>query len=66
MKPSAASTSEAVVERALATLLSTGGRFDYVSVKAIAKPDKPAVPVVTIGAPDLHQYDRLLARGGLR
>ena len=62
----AASTSEAAVERALATVLSDGVRFDYVAVKALAKPDKPTVPVVTIGPPDLHQYDRLLAHGGRR
>jgi len=62
----AASTSEAAVERALATILSDGVRFDYVAVKALAKPDKPTVPVVTIGPPDLHQYDRLLAHGGRR
>ena len=62
----AASTSEAAVERALATILSDGARFDYVAVKALAKPDKPTVPVVTIGPPDLHQYDRLLSHGGRR
>jgi hypothetical protein len=62
----AASTSEAIVERALATLLSASARFDYAAVKAIAKPDRPAVPVVTIGSPDLRQYDRLLVSGGQR
>jgi hypothetical protein len=62
----AASTSEAAVERALAATLSGGARFDYVTIKAIAKPDKPAIPVVTIGPPDLQQYDRLLACGGRR
>lgn len=60
----AASTSEAAVETALATKLSGGARFDYVAIKAIAKPDTPAIPAVTIGAPDLHQYDRLLQEGG--
>jgi hypothetical protein len=63
----AASTSEAVVEQALATMLSSATRFDYVAVKAIAKPDRPAVPLVTIGPPDLQQYDRLLlGQGGGR
>ncbi len=60
----AASTSEAGVERALATLLSCGERFDYAAVKAIAQPDRPKVPSVHIDAPDLHQYDRLLQHGG--
>lgn len=60
----AASTSEAVVEHALTEMLSSGARFDYVAVKAIAKPDRPAVPPLTIGPPDLRQYDRLLGRGG--
>jgi len=60
----AASTSEAAVETALATMLSAGTRFDYAAIKAIAKPDTPAIPIVTIGPPDLHQYDRLLNHGG--
>jgi len=60
----AASTSEATVEHTLAQMLSSGERFDYAAVKAIAKPDKPAIPTLTIGPPDLHQYDRLLGRGG--
>ena len=62
----AASTSEAMVEQALTTLLANGVRFDYVAVKAIARPDTPAIPTVTIGSPDLRQYDRLLQQGGRR
>jgi hypothetical protein len=60
----AASTMEADVERALAALLERGERFDYVAVKALAAPDKPAVPEVHIPPPDLSEYDRLLACGG--
>jgi len=60
----AASTSESTVETALAAKLSAGVRFDYAAIKAIAKPDTPAIPTLTIGAPDLHQYDRLLGHGG--
>jgi hypothetical protein len=62
----AASTSEAMVDDALAALLSSGVRFDYAVVKAIARPDTPPIPAVTIGAPDLRQYDRLLEHGGRR
>jgi hypothetical protein len=61
----AASTMESVVERALATLLEAGTPFDYVAVKALAKPESTTVPVVEIPEPDLRAYDQLLA-GGLR
>lgn len=60
----AASTTEHGVEAALDTLLGQGVAFDYAAVKAIAKPEQPAVPEVRIGAPDLAPYDRLLAAGG--
>jgi len=56
----AASTMEGPVERALAELLEAGQRFDYAAVKAIAVPQPVEVPVVTIGAVDLTQFDRLL------
>jgi hypothetical protein len=60
----AASTMEADVERALENLLERGERFDYAGVKALAAPDKPEVPQVHIPAPDLSEYDRLLAWAG--
>ena len=60
----AASTMEADVERALTTLLERGERFDYIAVKTLASPDKPAVPEVHIPPPDLSEYDRLLACAG--
>lgn len=60
----AASTMESLVESALATLLESGARLDYDAVRAIASPEKPKVPVVHIGAPDLAAYDALI--GGAR
>jgi hypothetical protein len=60
----AASTTERAVETAIATLLERNAAFDYADVKAIAQPEQPAVPVVTIGAPDLAGYDALLVAGG--
>jgi transposase len=60
----AASTGEHAVEQALAALLGRGEGFDYAAVKALAQPETPAVPALRIGAPDLGQYDALLAAGG--
>lgn len=60
----AASTTERAVETALAALLEQSAAFDYAAVKAIAKPEQPALPDVNIGAPDLADYDTLLAAGG--
>lgn len=60
----AASTLESEVERALKGLLEGGERFDYNALKAIVKPETPAIPVVRMAAPDLRIYDRLL--GGSR
>jgi hypothetical protein len=59
----AASTMEVQVERALQQLLERGERFDYAVVKAIAEPEQPHVPEVSIGAPDLAAYDRLIVAG---
>jgi hypothetical protein len=59
----AASTTEHVVEAALATLLEKMTPFDYVAVKAIAQPEQPAIPDVHIGSPDLASYDALLIAG---
>lgn len=60
----AASTSERRVELALADLLDRSEAFDYAAVKALCKPELPAVPELTIGTPNLGRYDALLAAGG--
>jgi hypothetical protein len=52
------------VEQALSALLEREEAFDYVTVKALAQPVEPAVPVIHIGVPDLRRYDALLAAGG--
>jgi hypothetical protein len=62
----AASTSERAVEAALSEMLERGTRFDYVAIKAVAHPDAPVIPTVSIGEPDLACYDALLAAGGAR
>jgi len=59
----AASTMQSDVEVALETLLARAERPDFITVKALAAPEKPAIPVVHIPAPDLAVYDRLLAGG---
>jgi hypothetical protein len=59
----AASTMQTEVERALGALLERGERPDYVAVKALSAPDKPVIPEVHIGEPDLDCYDRLLMGG---
>ena len=62
----AASTMETTVERALADLIERGDEFDYAAVRAIASPERSAVPEVRIPAPDFSAFDRLLATGGDR
>jgi hypothetical protein len=59
----AASTMESLVESALKALLEGGKDIDYAAVRAIASPERPRVPVVNIGSPDLRTYDDLLAGG---
>lgn len=59
----AASTMESLVEAALCRLLDAGAAFDYAAVKALCVTDTPQWPTVSIGAPDLGVYDRLLQRG---
>lgn len=61
----AASTSQARVEAILQDLMGRSERFDFAAVRALAAPDKPAIPHVHIPPPDLAVYDRLLARGEL-
>jgi hypothetical protein len=62
----AASTMETTVERVLAELLARGEEFDYAAVRAIASPERSAVPEVRIPPPDFTVFDRLLATGGDR
>jgi hypothetical protein len=60
----AASTLEADVEHALSLLMEAGERFDYMAVKALAKPEPVTVPAVHIPEPDLSVYDaRYLGAG---
>jgi hypothetical protein len=56
----AASTMQSDVEAALEILLERRDRPDFASVKALAAPEIPVVPVVHIPPPDLAVYDRLL------
>jgi len=51
------------VEAALAQCLGGGERFDYAVVKGRVRPEKPLIPVLEIGRPDLASYDSLLAGG---
>jgi hypothetical protein len=59
----AASTMESRVDGVLATLLESGQRIDYATVKQCTVPDKPTVPHVSIPAPSLRDYDQLLVDG---
>jgi hypothetical protein len=56
----AASTMESRVENALRALLEKKEPFDYAAVKALAEPEARSVPTISIPAPDLSTYDRLL------
>jgi hypothetical protein len=51
---------ESVVEEALAQCLQKGAPFDYAAVQQLAQPRKTDVPQLSIPAPDLRVYDRLL------
>jgi hypothetical protein len=57
----AAVSGEQPVEQALGELLDGGERFDADRVRHTVRPERPIVPMVTIGAPDLKVYDALLA-----
>ena len=56
----AAMTMESLVERVLGELLQDGEPFDYMRVKQLAKPEPILVPQISLPAPDLGAYDRLL------
>jgi hypothetical protein len=57
----AAASGEQLVERTLGELLNGGERFDADRVRHTVRPERPSVPTVTMGAPDLKVYDALLA-----
>jgi hypothetical protein len=57
----AAVSGEQVVEQTLGELLDGGERFDADRVRHAVRPERPSVPEVAIGAPDLRVYDALLA-----
>jgi hypothetical protein len=59
----AASTMQADVEKALVALLARGEMPDFITVKGLAAPETPTVPVLHIPPPDLSIYDRLIAGG---
>jgi hypothetical protein len=48
------------VERTLRELLEGADRFDADWVRHVVRPERPSVPTVAIGAPDLKVYDALL------
>ena len=48
------------MERTLSELLENAGRFDAELVRQTVRPERPSVPAVEIGTPDLHVYDALL------
>jgi hypothetical protein len=56
----AATSGEAVVERALLDLLESAARFDADGVRHAVRPERPSVPIIMIAAPDLRVYDALL------
>jgi hypothetical protein len=61
----AATTGEAVVERALAEMLESDHQFDAERIKRMVRPEQPTLPSVTIAEPDLKLYDSLLEGVGL-
>ncbi len=60
----AASTLESRVEQVLFSLLGAREPFDYARVRELAVPAPAKVPAVSIPAPDLSQYDRMLLELG--
>jgi hypothetical protein len=61
----AAVSGEAVIERTLTKLLDQERPFDAGLVRQTVTPERPSVPAVEIGAPDLHVYDALLEEATL-
>jgi hypothetical protein len=60
----AATSGEAVVERALLELLESAARFDADGVRHTVRPGRPSVPNIMMAAPDLRVYDALLGEAG--
>ena len=60
----AATTMESKVDRVLRSLLESGLRFDYATVRRLSAPAPPPVPELKLaGSVDLGVYDRLLVGG---
>jgi hypothetical protein len=57
----AAVSGEQLVEQTLGELLDGGERFDADRVRLTVRPERPIIPPITIGVPDLKVYDALLA-----
>jgi hypothetical protein len=55
---------ESRVESALDQLLKREEPFDYAAVRAAVTPERPSIPEVRIGTPDLGVYDQLIAEAG--
>ena len=60
----AASTMESKVEAALKELLGSDEPFDYAAVRSVVTPERPSVPEIHIGKPNLGIYDDLIAEAG--
>jgi len=60
----AASTMESQVEAALDELLRREEPFDYAAVRDVVTHERPSVPEIHIGTPDLGAYDQLIAEAG--
>ena len=60
----AAKTMESRVDSALDQLLRCEEPFDYAAVRAVVTPERPSVPEVRIGTPNLGVYDQLIAEAG--
>lgn len=59
----AASTLESQVEQVLSAQLAAGAALDYETVRSLAAPSVPLVPLLAEPSPDLRQYDALLTEG---
>jgi len=60
----AAANGEELVERTLDELLEKTERFDAEQVRRTIRPERPSVPSIAIGVPDLRVYDALLQGAG--
>jgi hypothetical protein len=60
----AAANGEGLVDRILGELLEKTERFDAEQVRRTLRPERPSVPSIAIGVPDLRVYDALLQEAG--